>query len=137
MNVPAGHFQINHGNLTVNVPRDIFTGPNADFVEDKAKQFRDIIKGRYPWITDNSADMMMKHARQEMLRIMDEESGGRIASRELASKGKNEAAIKHLQMHLEKNPDDADSWYLLGELLCKSGRMEEGYRALNKGRSLI
>ena len=45
-------------------------------------------------------------------------------------------AIAHLQLHLESNPRDADSWYKLGELLCKAGRADEGYKAFNKGREL-
>ena len=40
-------------------------------------------------------------------------------------------------LNLEQNPEDVDNWYALGELLCKAGRTEEGYKALNRGRSLI
>ncbi len=131
------HITVQHGSMLINVPRNIFHGPDCEFVDDKVKEFRRIMSGRYPWLTDNALDVILRNARKEMLRILDEETGGRSASKSMASKGKTDSAINHLKRYLERNPDDADSWYTLGELLCKSGNVEEGYRAMNKGRSLI
>ena len=71
-----------------------------------------------------------------MVRILDEETKGRSHSRELAESGRLEDAIAHMRLHLEMDPDDADSWYALGNLLCKAGNAEEGYKALNRGRTL-
>lgn len=136
MNAPPDHITVNHGTLSVNVPTNIFKGRSSEFDEEKAKNFRDMIGRRYPWLSQNSLDLFMKHAQKEMARIIDEESGGRVQSRDLASKGKFDDAIKHLKRHLEADPEDADSWYTLGELLCKKGDVEEGYRAINRGRSL-
>ena len=126
-----------HGNMTVNVPRDIFIGPDAAFDEEKTKRFKEVMKCRYPWLNSNAMDVLLRNARKEMLRILDEETGGRNVSKRYESQGKNELAIRHLEEYLGEHPDDADSWYALGELLCKCGRTEEGYKALNKGRSLI
>ena len=137
MTVPDDCLEIAHGKMILAVPKNIFSGRDADIDEEKAKQFSEKTKKRYPWITDNAMEVVLRNARKEMLRLNDERTGGRSTSRKLESEGKTEMAIMHLKKHLEEHPDDADSWYALGELLCKSGKVEEGYRAINKGRSLI
>ncbi len=137
MNAPENHFPVTHGSLTITVPRDLFTGPECDFVDDKVKDFRSLISRRYPWLSEGSLDVLMNNARKEILHIIDDETGGRVVSKQMASKGKIDDAIKHLQKHLEEDLNDADSWYALGELLCKAGRVEEGYKAMNTGRSLF
>ncbi len=137
MAVPEDHITVSHGSLIVNVPRNLFRGPKAELVSDKAEPFRDMLRKRYPWLSENSVDVFMRRAREEMIRVIDEETNGRTISKEMASEGNVDDAIKHLKAHLSERPDDADSWYLLGELLCKNGKTEEGYKAMNKGRSLI
>jgi len=126
-----------HGNLTVNVPRDLFKGDGAVIVEKKAVPFKKMLQSRYPWLTDNSLDVLMANARNIMLSILDEESNGRSFSRLLASEGRIDEAVEHLKEHLTANPNDADTWYALGELLCRSGRADEGYKAFAKGRELF
>ncbi|MDR0309575.1 MAG: tetratricopeptide repeat protein, partial [Candidatus Methanoplasma sp.] len=118
-----------HGSLTVSVPKNIFKGDCAVIDQEKAKPFREILKSRYPWLSDNSLDVLMESARKIMVSILDEETNGRSLSRYLDSQGKTEEAIMHLKRYLEKDPENADSWYALGELLCKVGRAEEGYKA--------
>lgn len=132
----ADHITVVHGSLTVDVPRSIFRGAELEIDPERAEPFRRMIQDRYPWITDNSMDVLLNKARKEMIRVRDEETNGRSHSANLAAKGKLDEAIAHLQLHLESNPRDADSWYKLGELLCKAGRANEGYRALNHGREL-
>ena len=136
MTVPQDCIEVVHGKMTLAVPRDIFSGRDAVIDEEKAKQFAEKTKKRYPWVTDNAMEVIMRNARKEMLRLNDERTGGRSTSKRLESEGKTEMAILHLRKHLEEHPDDADSWYALGELLCKTGKVEEGHRAINKGRSL-
>ena len=126
-----------HGNMTVNVPRDIFKGNDGRIDETKEKEFRSLMKGRYPWLNDNSLEVIMRNARKEYLRTVDRETDGRSIAMRYASQGKNELAIMHLEDYLKKNPEDIDAWFAMGELLCKVGRVEEGSRAMNKGRSLI
>ena len=136
MTVPQDCIEVVHGKMTLAVPKDIFSGRDAVINEEKAKQFAEKTKKRYPWVTDNAMEVIMRNARKEMLRLNDERTGGRSTSKRLESEGKTEMAILHLRKHLEEHPDDADSWYALGELLCKTGKVEEGHRAINKGRSL-
>ncbi|MCL2032170.1 MAG: tetratricopeptide repeat protein [Methanomassiliicoccaceae archaeon] len=123
-----------HGSLTVNVPRDIFKGDGAEIDHRKAAPFRNTLKGRYPWLTDNSLNVLMENARKVMIGTLDEETNGRSLARVLESQGRVEEAVRHLEEHLEKNPGDADTWYALGELLCRSGKAEEGYKAFARGR---
>jgi len=126
-----------HGNLTVDVPRSIFRGSECILDQERAAPFIDMLQARYPWLTRNSVDVLLKKARMEMMRVRDEESKGKEYSRILASQGKYDEAIEHMRLHLELDPDDADSWYELGNLLCKNGDAAEGYKAYNKGRSLF
>ncbi|MFA6803910.1 MAG: tetratricopeptide repeat protein [Candidatus Methanomethylophilaceae archaeon] len=137
MTAPPDHIVVTHGSLSVCVPRDLFSGPDAEPVQEKILPFRKMISERYPWLSENSVDVLMRHAREDIVRTLDEETGGRSVSKKLAYDGKLENAIRHMREHLERDPNDADSWYVLGELLCKAGKAEEGYRAMNRGRSLI
>ncbi|MDO5861553.1 MAG: tetratricopeptide repeat protein [Thermoplasmata archaeon] len=132
----ANHITVVHGNLTVDVPRRIFKGPECEIDEAEAAPFRSMVRGRYPWLTESSVDVLMAKARKEMIRVRDEETKGKSHSRNLAEQGKLDQAIAHMRLHIEMDPDDADSWYALGELLCKAGDAEEGYKALNHGREL-
>ena len=79
----------------------------------------------------------MGNARKIMIGILDEETNGRSLGKELESQGRIEEAIDHLKKHLESDSGDADTWYALGELLCKAGRTEEGYKAFARGRELF
>lgn len=132
----AGHITVVHGNLTVDVPRRIFKGTDCVIDEEEAAPFREMVRNRYPWMSESSVDVLMSKARKEMIRVLDEETGGRSHSASLANQGRLDDAIQHLTMHLESDPDDADSWYALGNLLCQAGRADEGYRAFNRGREV-
>lgn len=101
---------------------------------ERAGPFREMIMARYPWLTASSVDVLMELAIKEMRQVLDEETSGRSAGRTLADSGRVDEAIEHLTKSLERDPEDADSWYLLGELLCRAGRSEEGYRAFAEGR---
>jgi len=128
---------VTHGSLTINIPRDLFKGNDSQIVEEKAEPFKKMLKARYPWLTDNSIKVLMNSARNEMIRVRDEETNGLTISKDLESKGRIDEAIEHLKRHLESCPNDADTWYALGELLCKTGRVEEGYKAFARGRDLF
>lgn len=134
MKVPEGHIEVHHGTLVVMVPRSIFKKGTSIIVPERAAPFKEMIRNRYPWLTENSMDVLLERASKEMSQILDEETSGRSAARYLDDEGKTETAIKHLKSILEQNPDDSDSWYMLGELLCKIGLADEGYEAFSKGR---
>ena len=134
MSAPDGYITVVHGKMSVNVPRNCFSGADAAIDRKKADEFGKLIRARYPWLTEGSLEVLFNNARKEMLRVLDEESGGRNTCRRLEKKGDLEGAIEHIREHLEEDPEDPDAWYALGELLCKAGRTEEGYRAFAEGR---
>ena len=133
----ADYILVDHGKMTLRVPRNIFKGPNAEVDEERYQEFKTLTQRRYPWLKDTAMEVILRNSRREMLRVLDEESGGKNTVEKYASQGKNELAIAHLEDYLEEHPDDADSWYALGELYFKTGRMDEGFKAMNKGKSLI
>ncbi|MDR0524009.1 MAG: tetratricopeptide repeat protein [Candidatus Methanoplasma sp.] len=137
MGAPAGCFRITHGSLTVSVPRSLFRGAGAEADPSEEAAFRATLSSRYPWLKKGSLDVIMENARREALRIMDEESHGRLFSGRLEASGMRDEAIAHLKRRLERDPGDADAWYALGEALCRAGRAEEGYAAFARGRSLF
>jgi tetratricopeptide (TPR) repeat protein len=120
----------------VDVPRRVFKGRECRIDEDEAARFTAIVQARYPWLTRNSVDVLLKKARMEMLRVRDEETKGKEYSMTLAAEGRLEEAIEHMRIHLDLDPEDADSWYALGDLLCKNGQAAEGYKAYHRGMDL-
>ena len=126
-----------HGSLTVNVPRSLFRGNECAYDPAKQAEFGRMLRSRYPWLTEGSLEVFYRTAQREMLAVKDEETCGRNGSILLESSGDIEGAIKHLRKFLDDDPDDADSWLALGNLLCKAGRTEEGYKAINRAHSLF
>lgn len=116
------------------VPRSCFRGPSAEPVPEEQRKYGEVLRTRYPWIKETTLKVIFKEAREEMLRVLDEETGGISTSKALEKKGDLEGAISALKKHLEEDPDDPDAWYRLGELLCRAGRKEEGYTAFSEGR---
>lgn len=79
-------------------------------------------------------EVFWRNARRTMLKTMDEETGGVNGSDRMVKKGDVDGAIAHLRRHLEEDPEDPDSWYALGKLLCQKGDMKGGYAAFAEGR---
>ena len=104
---------------------------------NEVEPFKKIIQSRYPWISDNAIKVIINKAQMEMMRVRDEETNGREYSKTLAQKGKLDDAIEHLRLRLELNPDDAKSWYDLGELLFKKGDASGGFDAFRKGDEVL
>jgi len=135
--IPADHVAVDHGKLKVNVPRSIFAGDGAVPDEEEVGRFTKMLMERYPWLSENATDVIIRNARKAVLKMIDEETGGRARARLLISEDRTDEAITHLRRHLEADPQNADTWYLLGEALCKAGRTEEGYAAFRRGRDLF
>ncbi|MCQ2078973.1 MAG: tetratricopeptide repeat protein [archaeon] len=136
MSAPEGYIQVAHGRMTVNIPRSLFKGAEAELDAKKAEEYGELLLSRYPWLKPGSLEVIYKNARREMLRVLDEETGGRNESIRMENKGDLEGAIRHLRKKLEEDPEDSDTWMALGNLLCKAGRAKEGYEAINRARSL-
>ena len=133
----ADHVTVMHGSMTVDVPRKIFKGKECAIDWNEVEPFKKIVQSRYPWISDNAIKVIINKAQMEMMRVRDEETNGREYSKTLAQKGKLDDAIEHLRLRLELNPDDAKSWYDLGELLFKKGDASGGFDAFHKGDEVL
>ncbi len=70
-------------------------------------------------------DMLLFKARMEMICVRDEGTNGRSHNSSLAFKGRLDEPIAHLRLHRERNLDDANSWYKLGDFFGKAGDAEE------------
>ena len=128
--------EVKHGSLTVNVPISMFVKGKAILKDDSDGYFMMLMQ-RYPWLSKNSITVLKRRAQEEMQRIIDEEKRGPRMARELFDSGKEMEAIKHMESYLIEFPEDPDAWYVLGEILSKIGRSEEGYKAINHGRRMF
>lgn len=136
MTAPKDCFTIYHGKLQVNVPYDVFKTSSAELDPVRAEEFKKVMMSRYPWITENSMQVVFNKAKREMQTILDERREAR-GVRCVSEVKDLPSEIVKTKRELERNPDDPMLWMRLGELLCKNGETEEGYKALNKGRSLM
>ncbi|MCL2143575.1 MAG: tetratricopeptide repeat protein [Methanomassiliicoccaceae archaeon] len=127
--------RVRHGSLEVNVPVSVFFRGTAEFNETASEYFS-MLRRRYPWLTPDSLAVLRRTAQREMQRIIDERLRGPRKAKMLSAEGKDMQAVQHLESYLVERPDDADAWYALGDILCKMGRNEEGYKAINHGRRL-
>ena len=137
MSAPLGTIRVAHGKTIVDVPRSMFIGDEAVLDEEKAAAFRDMIGGRYPWLSESSLDVLMNKARSEMQRILDEESHGQTGARVLHDRGDLRGAIRHLRKWSEREPDNSDIWYTLARFYTEAGDKDAAFKAMNRGRSLI
>ena len=128
--------RVKHGSLELNVPYTVFVKGTSELNIGSDNYFK-MLKQRYPWLTDNSVAVLKRRTSDEMQRVIEEELRGPKKARMLSMEGKDMQAIHHIESYLIDFPDDADAWYALGEILCKMGRTEEGYKAMNHGRRLF
>ena len=128
--------RVKHGSLELNVPYSVFVKGTSELSKESGEYFS-MLKRRYPWLTDNSVTVLKRSTGEEMQRIIEEGLRGPKKARMLSEEGKDMQAVRHLEAYLIDFPDDADAWYALGEILCKMGRADEGYKAINHGRRLF
>ena len=132
----TANIQVKHGSLTVNMPTSLFI-KGTNVLKEDSDQYFNMLMQRYPWLTVNSIAVMKRSAQQEMQRVIDEGMRGPKKARELSNSGKDMEAITHLESYLIDFPEDPDAWYVLGEILCKIGRNDDGYKAMNHGRRMF
>jgi tetratricopeptide (TPR) repeat protein len=128
--------RVKHGSLELNIPRSVFTEGTSSLNADSNEYFS-MLQRRYPWLTDNSVAVLKRRTEDEMQRIIDDGLRGSMKARMLSDDGEHIQAVRHIEAYLIEHPDDGDAWYTLGEILCRMGRADEGYRAINHGRRLF
>jgi cytochrome c-type biogenesis protein CcmH/NrfG len=131
------YIEVPHGKLMVKVPRKMFVGPEAEFDEERAAAFRVTLAARYPWLSKYAIEIIMENSQRVMLNVLESEKSELQRARDAIASGKDERAVQILRKHLEKEPRDADGWYILGEVLCRMGDAQEGYRAFAEARKVM
>ena len=124
---------VKYGSLDLKVPYSIFVTGKAEF-NGAATGYFMILQKRYPWLSDNSIEVLKRKVIEEMRLAIEQSLRGPKKARMLSDDGKEIEAIRHLESYLIDFPEDGDAWYALGEILCKIGKEEDGYKAMNHGR---
>jgi len=127
---------VRYGSLQLNIPYSVFVHGTSELNETSNEYFS-MLQRRYPWLTDNSVTVLRRKVGERMQEVIEEETRGAVKARVLSASGRDTEAIRHLESYLIEEPEDGDAWYALGEILCKIGRNEEGYRMINHGRRFL
>jgi tetratricopeptide (TPR) repeat protein len=128
--------QVRHGKMLINVPKCIFKGRTSALVESEVAVFKVQLASRYPWLSRNAIQVILEEARRTMESILDMERTEVEKARKLFEEGRLPRALRMVEERLKRDPQDADAWYLKGEILFKLGEKELGYQAFAKARSL-
>ncbi|MCL2712907.1 MAG: tetratricopeptide repeat protein [Methanomassiliicoccaceae archaeon] len=130
---PNRTITVEHGSLVIEMPCSIFVSGTSE-LNDSSEEYFSMLMKRYPWLNKNSITVIKRTAKRIMNDIIEQSLRGSKKAMILFNEGENMKAIQHLESFLVDFPEDADAWYTLGEILCRIGREDEGYRAINHGR---
>jgi tetratricopeptide (TPR) repeat protein len=131
--MPHRTLRVKHGSLELNIPYSVFVKGTSG-LNDSSDEYFSMLRQRYPWLSNNSIVVLKRRTEEEMQRTIEEGLRGAVKARMLSKEGKDMEAIHHLESYLVDFPEDSDAWYALGEILCKIGRDDDGYRAISHGR---
>lgn len=131
------HLVIEHGKLTLRLPRRIFRGGTAVYDEEQRGRYREVLSTRYPWLSRHALDVIFERAREEREGEILHLRGEVGRAKTLLNAGDLPMALEVLDRHLEKEPDDVDALYLRGEVLCRLGDNREGYRSIANARNRL
>ena len=127
---------VSHGKMVINVPYSVFHNRTYNLVPEKWQELRHNLSVKYPWLTVHALDVIRTEIMDAMKdKILSEKTAAQRA-RDMIARDDLMGAISWLEGHFELEPDDADAWYVYGEVLMKTGRKMEGFAALKKGRQL-
>jgi tetratricopeptide (TPR) repeat protein len=127
--------EVSHGHLRVNVPLTAYEGTTYHIRSEEAERLKSMLASRYPWLTPNALTVFIEEAEQAMYERILSQMGYMEKARNALRSGNHERAKKMAEKQLQRLPNDADAWYVLGESLCRMGESEKGFAALAKGRS--
>ncbi len=128
--------QVQHGKLNINIPRKMFKRGTSDLVGPEAEKFIRTLSSRYPWLSKEALHVILEESRETMEQEIEQRRSAHDKARERISRGDLNGALQLVEDQLIRNPQDADAWYVAGEILCKLGRMQEGYQAIGRARDL-
>ena len=126
--------EVRHGKMLISVPRSIFIGRTSDLRRKESEEFKNVLAARYPWLSPNARDVVLREARETMESILQMERGAVGNAQRLFEQGKFAQALTMLEEHLAEHPKDPDAWYLKGEIYFKMGKRREGFAAFAHAR---
>ncbi len=128
---------VSHGKLEIRVPMKIFRGTSTRFDEGDRKEFEELLSSRYPWLSEYAVEEILEKTRDRLVERIDSRKSSVEKAREVMENGQHTRALEMIGQRLDSQPEDPDIWYLRGEILCRMGDREEGYRSFHKARALL
>jgi tetratricopeptide (TPR) repeat protein len=127
---------VSHGNMVINVPYSVFKDRTYHLMPERWQELRHNLSVKYPWLSVHALDVIKEEIMEAMkAKILSEKNAAQRA-RDMIARDDLKGAASWLEGHFEIDPEDADAWYVYGEVLMKTGRKEEGFAALRKARQL-
>jgi len=127
---------VSHGKMVINVPYSVFKDRTFHLVPEKWDELRQNLSVKYPWLSVDAIEVIKTEIMEAMkAKILSEKTAAQRA-RDMVARGDLRGALSWLEGHFQLEPEDADSWYVYGEVLLKTGRKDEGFEALKNARQL-
>ncbi|HEY3419982.1 MAG TPA: hypothetical protein VGK23_05460 [Methanomassiliicoccales archaeon] len=134
--VNPNFLSVSHGKMVINVPYSVFRDRTYHLIPGKWEDLRHNLAVKYPWLSVHALDVIKEEIMDTMkAKILSEKTAAQRA-RDMIARDDLQGALSWLEGHFEIEPEDADSWYVYGEALMKTGKKEEGFAALRKARQL-
>jgi tetratricopeptide (TPR) repeat protein len=127
---------VSHGKMVINVPYSVFKDRTFHLIPEKWEELRHNLSAKYPWLSVHALEVIREEIMEAMkARILSEKTAAQRA-RDMVARDDLRGALSWLEGHFRLEPEDADAWYVYGEVLLKIGKKEEGFAALKKARQL-
>jgi hypothetical protein len=127
---------VSHGKMVINVPYSVFKDRTFRLVPEKWEELRNNLAVKYPWLSVHALEVIKTEIMDAMkAKILSEKTAAQRA-RDMVARGDLRGAFSWLEGHFQLEPEDADAWYVYGEVLLKTGKKEDGFAALKKARQL-
>jgi len=127
---------VSHGKMVINVPFSVFRNRTINLVPERWEELRQNLTARYPWLSVHALEVIREEIIDAMKAKLLAERNASQTARDMIARGDLKGAISWLEGHFQLEPDDADAWYVYGEVLMKTGRKEDGFAALKRARQL-
>jgi hypothetical protein len=125
---------VDHGKLALRIPLSAFDSSTGKLKRERIPELKEQWVSRYPWLSKYALETIVEEAEEAFQRRkkekVDASRPGGVAP------ARAQDARHELIKALLKDPNDSRAWYALGELLMQQGQQEDGFKAMNLGRSL-
>ena len=127
---------VSHGKMVINIPYSVFQNRTYHLIPEKWEELRQNLTVKYPWLSAHALDVIKTEITDAMkAKILSERTAAQRA-RDMVASDNLQGAVSWLEGHFVLEPNDANAWYVYGEVLMKLGKKEEGFSAMKKARQL-